>query len=459
MVAPSHEAGARSFSRFNHDEPPFNPDVFLITDEIVSNYLMPNIVFDHPEDEPDNPGCHFFRPSHINVDLMFSEMEGTSSPGYPYNKVYRMKRMCYRELHDEVLQYCSDFFDGFSVEPPIWALSVKTNEIRRKAKVDAGDLRTFLAPPLPFLTLQQLLCYDFNRRFYRLFGKIWSALGMTMYDRGWDKLFKRLSRFPRGWSLDAKGFDATIARRVFEWIAELRWRCLRKSLRTQHNRFLLHRLYAHIVDSLVVTTLGDLFLKCTGNPSGSFNTAVDNTLAMIFYMVYCWVALCIKNDEFAKVRDVFAYVEAAIYGDDNTFTVDEKSVPWFNAKSVAIEMKTIGITVTGDVTPAKVEDLTFLSCGFLKYQRWMVPRVNSDKMLCVLRYHTSRPKDILLSYQRACALAVLCYFDANYTTIMNYISWLIVNFSSELDSAANSAGINWRSCRLLPDAIERLYLG
>jgi hypothetical protein len=79
------------------------------------------------------------------------------------------------------------------------------------------------------------------------------------------------------------------------------------------------------------------------------------------------------------------HVEAALYGDDNTFTCSDVVVSWFNAKSIACICETIGVKITAENDiwePQSLNKLVFLAQGFKFVERtWWVPVPETNKVL------------------------------------------------------------------------------
>ena len=172
---------------------------------------------------------------------------------------------------------------------------------------------------------------------------------------------------------------------------------------------MIARCYQHVIYSFIVTVRGDVIQKETGNPSGSFNTITDNTILLTVLLVYAFVRLVpLELDKLS----FFSVVSAALYGDDNTFTVHDKYLSVFNCVSIAKVWTTelgVKVKLVCDV-PRPLSELRFLSHGFKLAQGYVVATPSCDKLYCSMAYHTKRPDDKFLSFARLCSLYQEAFF-------------------------------------------------
>jgi hypothetical protein len=146
---------------------------------------------------------------------------------------------------------------------------------------------------------------------------------------------------------------------------------------------------------------GSIVEKHQGNPSGSANTVVDNTLGLYWLLAYCFYLaweehVCALRASGSSVADVedpdvlfHSCVEAILYGDDNTMSVSDRIVGWFNARVCAAIAARIGFRITAgndqwDARP--LAQACFLSQGFRylpTHDAW-VPIPEAEKIRCSL---------------------------------------------------------------------------
>jgi len=230
---------------------------------------------------------------------------------------------------------------------------------------------------------------------------------------------------------------------------EIRWDMLADEHKTAENSLRFQRLYDDIVHSVIVLENGELIQKHTGNPSGSANTIVDNTMILFRLFAYAWIELVenkfgkanaasyaaaitddvskrnYEGDVFGSYEDFMSNVEAALNGDDNTFTVSQLCVDWFNPKTIAPIWSGIGITTkTPCEEPRALKDVQFLSQGFREDQGIWLPVPDTDRVLCSLRFG-STVDDVRWHLMRAYALRIDSWANLECRSfIQKYIDWI-----------------------------------
>jgi len=244
---------------------------------------------------------------------------------------------------------------------------------------------------------------------------------------------------------------------------EIRWCLLRPEDKTPANRLRLERLYESIVHSVIVLENGELIQKHTGNPSGSGNTIVDNTMILFRLFAYAWILLVEeefgeKNKEvrdkantpdlegrsyegvrFGGYADFMRHVKAALNGDDNTYTCSNYVVKWFTPARIGAIWTAIGVsTKTPCNEPRKLSECSFLSQGFNHYQKklWL-PRPETDRILSSLMWGSS-VDDVRWHLMRACALRIDSWGNEEVRIILkNYIEFIWANYADQLVGKIN----------------------
>lgn len=339
----------------------------------------------------------------VRQDVALSEMDKSKSSGYPHNqnpstakKRDYIKSADFARNDEEYYNFLSSRDDYV---PCFWNLADKY-ELRSAEKLAEGKIRAFTACSIHHSVANSRLCHDMNQKFYASHLKTWSFVGATKFNGEWNNMIRKLQKFANGFELDMKDYDASMFRRALMEMAEVRFNYLAPEHRTEENRLRMFNLYDDVVNSIMVTPLGDVIVKDTGNPSGQGNTIVDNT--MILYRLFCYAFIMLWRKKFAgdavrieQIRDVLtsvyssdsdvdeealedelrllssrrlsqaymhANVLAMLNGDDNSFTCSDGVVSWFNATTVKEELALIGVTVkTPCETPRPAEQLGFLS--------------------------------------------------------------------------------------------------
>jgi hypothetical protein len=349
---------------------------------------------------------------------------------------------------------------------PIWTVSQKV-ELRSVEKLEQNSLRTFTASAIEQSVSTNRLCLDMNNKFYAGAGRTWSAVGRSKFLQGWDHLYRRLNRHPNAFELDETAYDSSLFARSLMGVRDFRWSCLVAEERTPVMWRRMEHVYNQIVHSYMVTETGEVLLKHTGNPSGSPNTVTDNTLILFRLFAYAWIVLHKTNfpgqDERLTLGYFLQNVEAALYGDDNTFTCSDDCVSWFNPRGIAPVWSGIGvITKTPCDDPRPLREVSFLSNGF-SYDEGLgvwLPVPEENRVLSSLMWG-SAVDDVRWHLLRACALRLDSYGNESCRRVLqNYIEFLMQEYSDQLVGSVNDVKVSdimqsWKS----DSFIEALYTG
>jgi len=328
-----------------------------------------------------------------------------------------------------------------------------------------------MGSPLEHVMVCMMYCWIMNEQFYRSANKHWSFVGATKYHRGINMLFSRLMKHPNAFSLDESAYDATLAARLLGDLVDFRFEMLEKKLQTQENYNVLRSLYRDIIHSYTVCTEGEVFLKHTGNPSGSANTIVDNTLILYRLLAYAWLKLA--PEDMKQQQQFEENVEAALNGDDNLWTCSDKVVKWFNATSVVAEWKKIGIKAHVDpdipenYLPRKLLDCDFLCQNFKVVDGTVVPYPETEKIMCALAFGGKTQTSVKMTLMRALALRIESFYnDECRKTLKDLIKWLFLKYDSQLRSSPRVvSGVQEptfdqiKSVYFTDAEIAKLYLG
>jgi len=155
----------------------------------------------------------------------------------------------------------------------IWRLFAK-RELRKVGK----ESRVVCSPPVWFVLAMTSLCASFNQRFYDANLSINHAVGTTMFHGGVGQWLQHLGGEDRIFiESDVKAYDSCIAPWLFDIVRDIRIKCC-------GHRAALTGAYNEIVHTAMVLGDGTLLRKHGGNPSGSPNTTVDNTLVHLLVL-------------------------------------------------------------------------------------------------------------------------------------------------------------------------------
>jgi len=361
-------------------------------------------------------------------------LDMTTSPGFPWTRKYATKRAMYDDWKD-FSKYMEDDWERlrFDEYAAVFGNSLK-EEIRPQEKIVANSIRTFTAGPIEMTIHGNRLFEDMNQRFYAAHLKTASVVGFSPLKGGWDQLVRKLRRHPNGFALDESQYDSSLRAYLMWACAAYRWRMLRQEDQTPVNLERLQVYYRNLVNTLILTSDGVFVMKKGGNPSGSVNTISDNTLILFILLAYGWIQLV--PEEYLDLASFEEHVSLAICGDDNTWTVSNVMLPYFNARALIKEWARIGIVTTTDsLEPRPVEELDFLSAYTVYIDGVAVPLYSREKMLTSLLY-SREPDNPSYALIRACAILRVTWADAHMRNYLKeYIAWLVSEYGEVLHSS------------------------
>jgi hypothetical protein len=444
MVFSNLDASFKSVSKYDKVQPEIQEDAWLLAGDWTVQHFYP----------------YMCGSSILTTNVVLGEMDMLTSCGYPASLEFQCKRdfigismadidnqenVTWSERLDLVktksraFPILEDFWDLIGTENvdnivPIWTCSQKI-ELRAVEKLRLNKIRTFTAAPIEHSVATNRICLDMNNKFYDANGKTWSFVGGTKYLSGWDRLYRRLNKHPNAFELDESEYDSSLFAKVMLGQIDIRWNFLANEYKTPENRLRLEAIYESIVHSVIVLENGELIQKHTGNPSGSSNTIVDNTLILFRLFAYAWIVLCNQNGRKPVYSEFLSEVEAALNGDDNTFTVSDACVSWFNPRSVAGVWTKIGVTTNTPCWESRpLCEVTFLSQGFDFDQelRIWLPVPDTQKVLSTLCYGASID-DVRFHLLRANALRLDSYGNIVCRRIISdYIEYIYSRYKEDL---------------------------
>jgi hypothetical protein len=416
----NHIAGFYSLRKYDKEQPHVDEEVFGRTYDWVQKHFH----------------CMAYS-TVLTLEDAIKVTDKTASVGFPYSElmneqtglIYKAKskgNWLLDPVNQEYLKtYVNEIAAKPDCDPVLWSNNVK-KEIRLTEKICSNSLRTFVSPPIEHIILAQMLFWEMNNKLYHSSDKTWSFVGRSPFLRGFHNLFNRLNKHKNAFECDESEYDSSLFRRLMYGMRDLRWDWLAPGCKTPLNFVRLNNVYRDIVESWIVTTRGDVFQKETGNPSGSLNTISDNTIILFRLLAYAWLILA-PHEKYKTYQMFMMHVEAALNGDDNTWTCSDEVVNWFNAKSVAKVWSEIGITTKyGAENARKLEDCKFLSSSFGKCNGVWVPVPETSRVLACLGKNTKFPDNPRFSLLRACAMRIQSFFNLECRYLIDeYIQWLI----------------------------------
>jgi len=426
LPIPNLPAAYQSLAKYGKGQPVVDDEIAMLAKEFMYREFFP-----------------YMQNSQVfSTDESILELDLSTSPGFPWNLLFKTKRDFFNWEGSKGI--CEDAFKKLGLPSGwwwIWTNALK-EEIRPMAKILENKIRTFTASPVDLTVAGNQLCLDMNQKFYESHLKTASTVGLDPFHGGWDLAYRKVKKHPNGYELDENAYDSSLFIMLFQMIFCFRVDCLADRGFKQH----MHTLYQNIVWSIVVTADGLILQKKTGNPSGSINTIVDNTLILYWLLAYAWIKLA--PVAFRTYESFNEHVSLLLTGDDNTWTVSDEANVWFNGRSVSQVLSSLGITTTSPCYDARpVEELTYLSRSFNTFieaygEKKCVPVLDKSKFVASLRF-SEKPVDPVYALVRACGFYQVSWADAEMRKHMvDYIDWLIKEYDDVLYENAD-----WRAAK------------
>lgn len=453
MVKRNMNASFKSAAKYDKEQPVIDQGLWALAGEWTTEHFYPVM-----------GGSRVFTQEEV-----LAEMDMKTSCGYPWNRKFADKASMLADA--KACESIGAFWDilhlPMDTMVPIWTCSQKV-ELRAVEKLAENSLRTFTASPIEHSVACNRLCLDMNQRFYGGGDATWSYVGTSKFLQGWDRLYRRLDVHPHAYELDESSFDASLFAQAMYGQRDIRWNMLREEDRTPDTWARLCNVYDSIVHSVIILENGELSQKHTGNPSGSSNTIVDNTMILYRLFAYAWLVLCEEIGRETSRSDFENNVEAALNGDDNTYTVSDECNAWFTPAAIACVWSAIGVTTkTPCQTSRPLKSVMFLSNGFGWDEGlgiWM-PVPETERVLSSLCYGSvvDDPRWHLL---RACALRLDSYGNVECRRVLSgYIEYLNHKYRAEMFGdvcRSGSAPVSMKEIRNVWKSdvwIEALYCG
>jgi len=374
-------------------------------------------------------GLHMMGSRVKSVEEVLPGIDMSTSPGVPWNRKYKTKKMMYDDWKDELPRYMNEDWERLKHNNyvAVFGNSLK-EEIRPAEKLASNSLRTFTAGPIEMTIHGNRLFEDMNQKMYASHLQTASVVGFSPWKGGWNELYLKLCKFRNGFALDESQYDSSLRAYMMWGCARFRWSMLREEDQTEDNLNRLLVYYQNLVNTVIVTSEGIFVRKTGGNPSGSVNTISDNTLILYTLIAYGWIRTA--TAEMQSFEKFEANLALALCGDDNTWTVSDEALSFFNARSLIKEWDAIGVTTTTDsLDPRPPVELDFLSAHTVFVNGKAVPLYDREKLLTSLLY-SSEPDNPAYTLVRACALLRVGWADVpTRGYLKELIQWLVKKYN------------------------------
>jgi hypothetical protein len=373
----------------------------------------------------------------------------TKSPGAAWRASFETKRAMLQSMRGKSI--LCHYWALCGEDPFTYWGGLLKDELRPAEKVFANKTRVFTSSSFEHGVALTAWCKDMNEKFYASHLQTASTVGTSKFGLGFHHFAQKLKQHPNCFCLDGENYDGSIFVEMMRDIRDFRFGCLASEYQTRSNKEEFDGLYGEVIDSHIILQDGNVVCKHTGNPSGSVNTIVDNTLGLYVFLAYCWIR---STGSFDKEK-FDENVALLLCGDDNTFSVSDTYVSKFNAEVVIKFAAELGLVMTTDcLKPRKWMQCDYLSHNFKKVGRYVVGILPFDKLFCSwLCGGESLEEDILIS--RSCMLRIEGWFTPGWR---EFIEPYLEHLKLRLPPNNKKRKDAWQSY-LTSREIEILYFG
>lgn len=358
--------------------------------------------------------------------------------------------------------------------PVIWKISDKT-EIRPNEKINHLDptkrkQRTMMASDALHYIVGLMLFAEQNDAIVDEAEKSWSAAGVSLFHRGWDKMARYLIK-PSGRKTLVRCKDVSAMESCVRYdFQKVIYRARRSSYvlsngepkYTDRNWLALFDWWVkHVTCSVVIDMDGSVWMQIGQNPSGCLNTLYDNIdTNILLYRYHLAKPMKFSHAEVPEFNQYCYSFPVKFMGDDSIFA----DHPVFEGLDQSASE--LGVVLTDESDGAvPLEKAMFCGFGFLYHSRndsWL-PRPNVEKLVDSLLMH-KKNNSARFEFAKLCAFKVLFYplADANYRwvceQIIHYKKRKMLDMQSEVrfDDALPMHSL--LSQELSETQIARLYL-
>lgn len=380
----------------------------------------------------------FMNLSDINEDFEWicKEMNPVSNTGFPFASGYKgLPPLQYKrdfiayENGKPLRQLWHEDYESLATESYLpWPYVVTPkNELRPAEKIADQNCRDYMACNIMTAMHGLALLGQCNEKFYDGWNKSWSFVGGSPFHGEWHGLYARLNKHPNAFECDESGYDSSLCREMIFSVERLYLRWLRRNGKplTLKDKIRLRNFFDEMNYTYLWCPRGEWVRKNSGNPSGSPITIVLNTLILFMLLSYAWLKLR-PHDGYDYIA-FMANVEAALQGDDNTWTCSDEVVSWFNVESVSRIWSAIGITTKPEaVAGGKLSGAKFVSKHFHVTPFGLcVPVPDFEKTVCSMLWNSRGRQHVRWSLLKAYALRIESHWNIDLRRLFaKYIQWL-----------------------------------
>lgn len=350
-----------------------------------------------------------------SFDYVVSQLNKSTSPGCPWTLDISEKASYWAS--EWGCRYHDEFYDALATNDPyptVCSVSVK-EELRSRDKLDENKGRTIIAMDVAVITAQAQLFIDQSEKFVSNHLKCCSALGLSLYKGGAQRLFNYLNVFGTGvkfYSADGKQYDSCFNEEAMKCIYKFRFDCFNDRYRTDGNRKRVENLAKMLSCSPLWDIDGLLYKRLTGNPSGQFLTTQDNIIKNFLDWLWLWNA--IMPEQYRGYDNWKKFTRFLFVGDDVIYSLDPVVQDLFTVDMVLKFSVKINMTYEFDNNcGVDFDKVKFIGHTFQQhnvpgtiYTMWF-PHIDCLKMKCALlnfNEYRNTNEEILFAMAMCCGL-------------------------------------------------------
>jgi len=433
------------------------PTVVEIDDEILT--AAKRLLKDHLRSAMKGAGV-------VTADDVKNSMVTSTSPGFGYNQLVQTKAEA-MEL-DFFDNNFWNFFAALETDKPIPDPLQSTSkwELRKVGKAP----RTFMTGGLHTHIVHSMLYKSQGEAMVKNHDTLWSAVGISQYHGGWDRLYRQLkivgSDNPLFLSADVSGWDRDMPAELLEATRDVLFQLLPKHDQTPRWEKISKTLAFMNAFGPVVLERGEIVNKIKGMGSGLFITILKNTIGHILVDIYAFLHMMGKDSwrrmtVAALYERIFTNIWMKCVGDDEVGAINQDRYPWFTQEGYAEAYKHFGFTMKVCDVSTRLEDLSYLSCRWvLRSSTWCaIP--DREKVLCQIAYG-GKKDDPKSQYLRVLSLQQACWPDKElYELVRDYAVMYKRTHLSELQITREGELTFFEiECAEMSDAdVEALHVG
>lgn len=255
-----------------------------------------------------------------------------SSPGYPYN---RQKCRTAQEAYDKYFGLIRHtfIFSQFDWMPTIYNIFCK-DEILKKPKVLANDVRTIIAPSVCHQLIAQHCTLSIAEHVGKNFSKSHTQIGRTRFRGDVARTAERVTKFEVIIEYDISKWDRSIKAVLLKLFWFYCWYVYDSDLHTEF--WQLANIFESTIYGHLLHRSGEVLRKAYGVPSGFTLTSYANSWihTYLIFIMYCDLnPIKLKSTQY--IQHFTTNVDFVCYGDDGLLGCTAEVNQWFNVGSMS----------------------------------------------------------------------------------------------------------------------------